>query len=108
VVQSVITVRIAAAVPLTQLALEQVRYFLIGLCLCVLHVAEDKLDVEELGVNAIGRLIVLAHHEDLGRLISGRLGLGSLDLFEKLLEHPNDRVVVFGSEHFCDEPTTLL
>lgn len=73
-----------------------------------LDLAEDELDVEELGIDLVGRLVGLTHDEYLGGLVTRRLRFGRVDLLEELLEHPHDGVVVFGAEHLGDEPAALL
>lgn len=52
-------------------------------------------------------LLTLAHHKDLSRFIAGGLGLGGLDLLEELLEDPQEGLIIPGTEHLGDEPTTL-
>lgn len=47
--------------------------------------------------------LTLADDEDLSRLVSGGLGLGSLHLLEELLEDPQQWLVVFGAEHLGDK-----
>ena len=63
---------------------------------------EDKLGVEKLWVDALGSLVAEADEEDLGRGVARRLGLESLDLAEKLLEDPEEGVVVLRAEDLGD------
>ena len=74
----------------------------------VVDFAEDELDVEELRVDLLGRLVVRAHDEYLGGLVTRRLRLGGLHLLEELLEDPHDGVVVLGAEDLRHKPAVLL
>lgn len=48
-------------------------------------------------------LLTLTNDEDLCRLVSGRLRLCGLHLFEELLKDPEQRLVVFGAKDLGDE-----
>ena len=68
---------------------------------------EDVLRVEQARVDRVGRAVVLAHHEDLGRLAARRRRLRRVDLLEELLEDPHERVVVLRAVDLGDERAAL-
>ena len=65
------------------------------------------LRVEELGVNALRGLEATADDENFGGDVTRGGRLGCFDGVEELLEHPQKRVVVLGSENLGDKGTTL-
>mmetsp|Transcript_3910 Transcript_3910/g.11047 ORF Transcript_3910/g.11047 Transcript_3910/m.11047 type:complete len:223 (+) Transcript_3910:496-1164(+) len=79
------------------LGLERVRLLELG------HVREDALGVEEARVD-LGAGEAAAHHEDLGGLVAAGRRLRGLHLIKKLVEDPEQRVVVRGPEDLGHEP----
>ena len=63
--------------------------------------------VEKLVINLIWGLKVETHHENLGRLLSGRGGLYHLDLVEELVAHVEEGIVIFAPEYFCYKGSAL-
>lgn len=61
-------------------------------------VREDVFGVEKLGVDLGGSEVTLADDEDLGGDVTRGRGLGGLDLGEELVENPEERVVILGTE----------
>ena len=54
---------------------------------------------QQLGVDLGRGQESLAHHEDLSGRVTGGVGLGGVHALEQLVEHPQQGVVVAGSEH---------
>ena len=50
----------------------------------------------------------LTDDKDLRGFISGRLGFSGHDLFEELLEHPHEGLVILGAEHLGNKDTSFL
>ena len=50
--------------------------------------------------------LYLAHDENLSGFVTGGLRLGGVDLFEELLEHPHEPVVILRSENLRNKPST--
>jgi hypothetical protein len=68
---------------------------------------ENIFGVKELGIEALRGLVATANDENFGRHVTGRRRLGSLNRCEELLEHPQQRVVVLGTENLGDESSAL-
>ena len=52
--------------------------------------------------------LTLTDNKDLSRLVPRRLWFGRLHLLEKLLEDPEQRLVVFGAENLGDKSATFI
>ena len=57
------------------------------------------LGIQELGVDLVGRQVVLTDDEDLSRLVTRSGRFGGVYLLEELSKHPNETLVVFGPKH---------
>ena len=73
----------------------------------LLHLEENALGVEKLGIDLVWCLVLLTHDEDLGGLVSGGCRLGGVDSLEELVQHPDDGGVVLGPEDFGHEGAVL-
>jgi len=71
------------------------------------QVGKDCSGVEQARIDALRGFEPQADDEDFGRDVSGRRGLCGFDLGEKLLEHPQQRVVILRSENLGDESTAF-
>lgn len=64
------------------------------------------LGIKQSGVDFLRCQVRLANHENLCTFVTGCLRLCGLHLLEKLLENPQERVVVLAAEYFGHEPSS--
>ena len=71
-----------------------------------IDVGEDMFGAQQFRIDLGRRQISRTDDEDLGRDVTRRRRLGGFDLGEELVEDPEKRVVILGSENFGDESSS--
>lgn len=99
-----ISLFITVTLPLLLFRFEHLRFVVRGR---ICQFGKDSFGIKELRVKMFRCFVSTADDENLGRNVSGGRWLGCFNFGEQLIEHPEERVVIFGTEDFGNKVSSL-